>query len=126
MLAAIAARCPSLLRYALWCYGSPTPLKANGYSIRPEWVLNRGLLCGLLFFAVTLHAALRDVLEALPWAAFYLDDGYLCGPADLLGRALTHLEARASAIDLKFHRAKCRLWGSYSSTFQHPGLQDVL
>ena len=118
MLRAISERCPHFLPYAVFCYGSPTPLFGPGGCISSQCGTQQGDACGPLFFAVTVHSVAEQAAQApgTSLAAWYLDDGTQAGP--ISGLAVEKLEPAAAAIGLHLNRAKCKLWG--------PGLLDEL
>ena len=127
MLAAIALKCPSFLHYAKFCYGAPTPLLADDFSISSSTGTQQGDACGPLFFSVTVHDAI--VASNVPdttWSHWYLDDGAQAGHLATLAAAMDVLEPRAAAVGLKLNRSKCKLWGpGNADSTPYPSLAGI-
>ena len=77
----IADMAPQFAKYAWFCYGAPTPLVGQGFTIPSEQGTQQGDVCGPLFFALTLRRLLAQLCAdtAHAWARWFLDNGTLCG-----------------------------------------------
>ena len=117
MLNAIATFAPQFLRYAWYCYGSPSPLVGRGFLLESSEGTQQGDVCGPLFFAVTLKLLLDRHLKDSPtgWSRWYLDDGTLCGHRDTVAAMFEAICKHAPEIGLRVNPAKCKVWGPHAA-----------
>ena len=114
-LSQVTERFPSLSRWAHWCYRNPSNLRFGDFVIQSTEGVQQGDPLGPLLFAAALQPlalALRNFEHGgkrLDLAAFYLDDGFLAGDLDLLGKALALVQREAEAIGLTLSIGKCEL-----------------
>jgi hypothetical protein len=121
MLLMAHKKAPAVYNWLAWCYGAPTPLFCQGQAMTPSTSgVHQGDAMGPVGFALALEHAL-DVCsvqeQALPWCAWYLDDGLAVGPAQAVADYLAVLVPALSAMGLDTNLAKCSLWG--------PGVQGA-
>jgi hypothetical protein len=115
VLAAVAADCPDALPYATsaccehsWLYfGDRRIVSAQG--------VQQGDPMGPAFFSLALAKLWRRLPEEtssqLEVAGFYLDDGFLAGPPEVLRRALDFLLAEGPPFGLRVNLAKTEFIG---------------
>ena len=92
-------------------------LRPSGHTVRRRLVIGTECLgrppwrplWATIFRA--LHPALTKNLEAVPgcWSQWYLDDGYLVGPRDVLHDLLPQLESESAKLGLALNRSKCNV-----------------
>lgn len=111
VLAAVATRAPTLLPFAQWMYGQPSPLLVAGAQedIWSSSGVRQGDPCGPLFFAITMQQMLEEVAEVFPEVRViaYLDDTFLQGPMHEVAAACKLLAERGEALGLKLQPLKC-------------------
>ena len=66
---------------------------------------------GPIAFAAAIQSILQTLPTSLRWAVFYLDDGYLLGPPEVVYQSIPTLVQDMAAIGLTVNLAKCSLWG---------------
>ena len=99
-------------------HAGPTRHLLTSVSASTGWLLmasqagvQQGDPLGPLFFSLAVHSVLEELAtdRALDLKAFYLDDGFLAGPAAAVASALATLQLRCPALGLNLNLGKCEL-----------------
>ena len=109
-LTQIESVCPSLLPYAMACYGQPSTVSNSIISASVHTGVQQGDPLGPLFFAVGLHPVISAICHQLKSAWWYLDDGTLVGTPAQIASCLEWLEPNLRSIGLEINRAKTIIW----------------
>ena len=112
-LTAIHARAPSIYPLLWQAYSQSTPLFFGPHELESATGVQQGDPAGPAIFAITLDEVTRDI--GTPLNSWYLDDGLLGGPVDLVADALTALKPALLDLGLGVNARKC------TATFPNSG-----
>ena len=127
---AVSARFPSLERWTRWCYDSPPLLVYDHrHLFFSSCGVQQGDPLGPLYFCCGLQALVDKISDLEPlYQKWYMDDGGIVGPTELLLKAWDILEREGPKIGLFLNPSKCE-WSwlnpSSSCPCPIPGVQLV-
>ena len=107
LLEQIRVRCPEIYCLAWQSYHSPTPLYIGETSIESCSGVQQGDPLGPLAFALAIDGCARPVQS--PLNLWYLDDGTIAGPADMVAQDLSRLCTALADIGLTLNQQKCEV-----------------
>lgn len=110
VLSAAGSHFPLLSRWATWCYRQPTRLQFGDWVVESRSGVQQGDPLGPLLFASALQPLAHELRHmGLDIAVHYLDDGFLGGDIEAVGRAFRTVETKAAALGLCLNLSKCEL-----------------
>ena len=119
MLDLVARDFPSLYPYARMAYGNHTWLYFGEHRIVSQSGVQQGCPLGPLFFSLLMadarsraHDLMKERhpgLGLLDFEAWYLDDGTVAGPMEVVIAYIEALEEACASVNLRFNRAKCEV-----------------
>ena len=121
MIDAIKSRAPQFYNYAAFCYGCPTALLGDGFSLWSGRGTQQGDACGPLFFSVAVQNLVESAARHVPSSKWYMDDGSLLGPVSSLQQAFNLIAAEGPRLGLSLNVTKCVLWGPNASAWTRSG-----
>ena len=118
MLSEIRTHAPAFYHYAAACYGRPSRMCGNGFTIWSEAGVQQGDVCGPLFFSLAIHPVVKAAEEGeADWNCFYLDDGNSHGNPQAVASTYQTLCDGFSSIGLQINAQKCCIFGTPNSTW---------
>ena len=96
-----------------WCYGNPSVLLYNHSDvILSSCGVQQGDPLGPLLFSVALSPVVEEIQALSPHLnLWYLDDGVIVGPPDLLQQAWDIIRSRGPGLGLHPNASKCEwIW----------------
>ena len=121
MLSAIKKVCPQFFNYAVFCYGAPTALVGDGFSLWSARGTQQGDACGPLFFSVSVQGLAEQTARCVRSSKWYMDDGALIGTLPALQAAFDAIVAEAPRLGLSLNVSKCVLYGPNNEFPQRAG-----
>jgi hypothetical protein len=108
-LEAVKAKFPRLAKWAYWCYEGPSTLLFDKHHvIRSSSGVQQGDPLGPLLFCCALAPLIAEIDTLGPlYNKWYMDDGGIVGPPDLLQRVWDILRTKGPSIGLILNPAKC-------------------
>src|SRR6478609_10314439 len=106
-LDAVAKFFPSLLHYAISCYGQSSDLKFGDYTMLSGEGAQQGDPLGPLLFCLALHELLSELKSELVLG--YLDDVSLGGSVRAVIKDFLYIETKAATLGLLLNRLKCEV-----------------
>ena len=111
LLASVRQLVPALLPFAVACYDHPTCLFGDGFTIQSTRGVQQGDVLGPALFALSIQPVLLKLQELeLNFQGWYLDDGVLCGPLDVLQEAFDLAQNSFEHLGLSVNAEKCKLF----------------
>ena len=111
---AVSVRFPALERWTRWCYeSSPMLIYDHARLFLSECGVQQGDPLGQLYFCCGLQSLVDKIATLNPtYQKWYMDDGGIVGPTDLLLKVWEILKVEGPAIGLILNPAKCE-WSPY-------------
>jgi hypothetical protein len=106
---AVSVRFPALERWTRWCYESPPLLiYDHGRLFVSACGVQQGDPLGPLYFCCGLQSLVDKIAQLNPaYQKWYMDDGGIVGPKDLLLKVWHILKSEGPALGLVLNPAKC-------------------
>ena len=107
VLQQVKARCPEIFPLMALSYSNPTPLYIGTSTIMSQTGVQQGDPLGPLGFTLAIDPTIRSL--DCPLNMWYLDDGSVAGPADLVIKSLKKLTSSFRELGLEMNPSKCEV-----------------
>src|SRR4029078_11982037 len=113
MLAQVYEKLPGLYRWVEYCYAQPANLFFGSCLLQSMTGVQQGDPLGPLLFSLVLHPLALKIQEQFPsldLCVWYLDDGTIVGPVDVVFQVFKLLQSEGPALCLHLNVQKNELW----------------
>ena len=107
----VGSTAPELQNWVNLCYAAHSLLFIDGEPITSEQGVQQGDPLGPLLYSLAWQRVVRKLPPELAINLWYLDDGHLIGPPDILRKALDIIKNEGQLMGIRLNSAKCCLWG---------------
>ncbi|XP_049871788.1 uncharacterized protein LOC126370808 [Pectinophora gossypiella] len=108
VLAQVKDLIPSVYPFVYQCYAKASKLFFDDSSIESQVGAQQGDPLGPLIFSLAIHKAVESLKS--PLNIWYLDDGTIGGPQDVVARDIHRLFPALGEMGLKVNTAKCEIF----------------
>ena len=121
---------PELYGWVQWCYHTAGELRFGRHKLQSTTGVQQGDPLGPLLFSLVILELLDDIgpFPNLNFQLWYLDDGTLVGPRNVVASIFEMLQERGPSFGLHVNIGKCEVyWPSGDQSFPvfHPDIQRV-